>query len=427
MLRWADVGSSTNPVLFEILQIVPQLPPAISGVGDYAYLLARQLRAAHDIHTKFVVCDPQWENAESGKLKTETGEPTINHQPSTTLDGFPIYHLKEQSAAELLRVLSAEGMPSTVLLQYVGYGYEKRGCPVWLARGLDRWKNQKAETRNPNSLSQFQLSAFSLSARPRLVTMFHELYASGPPWRSSFWTSPIQRWLVMHLATASGHCVTNLRLCGRVLGKMTGQSEACTTVLPVFSNVGEPTQKPDYHERPPRLAVFGTPNWRRQAYVEYRRDLEQLCASLGLDEIVDVGAPCGELPALSISRTEKGSLTPELVSQELLSCRAGFFAYAVPYLGKSGIFAAYAAHGLVPVTYGANRGESEDGMRSGEHFLRPSALSDRDAQRLEGVRSNVIEWYGRHDLKAQAFFYARAIQPADRRYKIASHLLESST
>ena len=44
----------------EIIQIVPYLPPSISGVADYAYLLARELRAKHDIRTCFLVCDPGW-------------------------------------------------------------------------------------------------------------------------------------------------------------------------------------------------------------------------------------------------------------------------------------------------------------------------------------------------------------------------------
>ncbi len=156
----------------QIIQIVPRLTPAIDGVGDYTFLLAKQLRAAHDIDTQFVVCDQNWENAEtlkpeklkseggsekaeirnenpnnspdfqppssrSGEGKPATGEPsTIHFQPSTVLDGFAVHQLKERSAGELLRVLSRPGMPQTVLLHYVGYGYEKRGCPVWLVRGL---------------------------------------------------------------------------------------------------------------------------------------------------------------------------------------------------------------------------------------------------------------------------------------------------
>src|SRR5688500_3628942 len=48
-------------VSMSILQIVPRLPPSISGVGDYAYLLSEELRAKHDIKTNFLVCDPTWE------------------------------------------------------------------------------------------------------------------------------------------------------------------------------------------------------------------------------------------------------------------------------------------------------------------------------------------------------------------------------
>jgi len=40
------------------------------SVSAYAYLLARQLRKAHDINTQFVVCDTHWKNAEI--LKAET-------------------------------------------------------------------------------------------------------------------------------------------------------------------------------------------------------------------------------------------------------------------------------------------------------------------------------------------------------------------
>ena len=49
--------------MMEILQIVPRLPPTISGVGDYSFLLAQELRRAHDIETRFIVGDPSRENS----------------------------------------------------------------------------------------------------------------------------------------------------------------------------------------------------------------------------------------------------------------------------------------------------------------------------------------------------------------------------
>src|SRR5262245_52331834 len=139
----------------EIIQIVPRLPPAINGLGDYAFLLARELRATHDIHSHFIVCDPDLESTGS-------------------LDGFPVRCVAARTASDMVDLL--EGMlrsDATALLHYVGYGYADRGCPFWLVQGLEQWRRR--------------------GGGRRLVTMFHELYAFGPPWRSSFWTMPLQR------------------------------------------------------------------------------------------------------------------------------------------------------------------------------------------------------------------------------------------
>jgi hypothetical protein len=385
----------------EILQIVPRLPPSVSGVGDYAYLLANQLRAAHDIHTRFIVCGQgarsEGHGAEGRGQKADVRFPASDFR----IDGFPVYHLKERSAGELLRVLSQPGMPQTVLLQYVGYGYEKRGCPVWLVKGLRAWSKAQSPMRQAPSAK-------------RLITMFHELYAFGPPWRSSFWTSPLQRQLATQLARLSDACVTNMRRYANWLGLRARQHAGQIKALAVFSNVGEPAQVPAYHERPPRLAVFGTPSWRRQAYTKHRDSLVRICKSLELTEIVDIGAPCEETPNVSIRCVQKGSLPAELVSQELLSCRAGFFAYPIPYLGKSGSFAAYAAHGLAPVTHSANPVESEDGIHVRDHYLPASILGHCDAKLLEIVCSKTRDWYAAHDLRKNALSYADALRQGDQ-------------
>src|SRR5438876_10815684 len=108
--------------MMEIIQIVPYSPPTLSGVGDYAFLLAQELRRAHDIKTRFIVAEQDRENSIE---KAENG----NRKVERELDGFPVHRLQQRSANELLCVLSAAGMTPTVLLHYVGYGYEKRGCP----------------------------------------------------------------------------------------------------------------------------------------------------------------------------------------------------------------------------------------------------------------------------------------------------------
>jgi hypothetical protein len=147
-----------------IIQIVPRLPPAADGLGDYALNLAHQMRQDFGIKTHFIVGDPWW-----------VGEAQI--------EGFSISKVPRQSANIFLSLLESERFSSaTVLLHYVNYGYAKRGCPIWLVEGLERWRNTTV-TRS-------------------LMTMFHEVYAFGfPPWTSSFWLSPLQRNLASRFST----------------------------------------------------------------------------------------------------------------------------------------------------------------------------------------------------------------------------------
>ena len=92
-----------------IVQIVPSLPPSIGGVGDYALQLACQFRQRNGWETSFLVGNVAW----SG--------------PST-IAGFPVHRLETATADRLCEQLNRD-RAQTVLLQYSGYGYAKRGCP----------------------------------------------------------------------------------------------------------------------------------------------------------------------------------------------------------------------------------------------------------------------------------------------------------
>lgn len=393
----------------EIIQIVSHLPPSIGGVADYVYMLARQLREAQGINTQFIVCDVNWQKAE--KLKPEMLKSGLRSPAS--LDGFPVHPLREQNSAELLRVLSRPGMPQTVLLQYVGYGYEKRGCPVWLTRALREWKNggwrSDVGRQKPNPISDASVSGFNFSAERRLVTMFHELYAVGPPWRSSFWTSPVQRWIAKSLACASDHLFTNRTASATWLAAASHHPTSGISVLPVISTVGEPAQPANWDERPSRLIVFGMASERRRVYFEHQADLENTCRAMNLNEIVDIGARF-KIPQLSVRVSQRGVLPAQEVSQEMLAARVAFFAYPTSCLGKSTIFAAYAAHGLVPITFDGNEVENEDGLKCGEHYLCAGKLVGCDAEIIGKVGIGAGRWYQKHNMKAQARCYASFIQ-----------------
>ncbi len=222
-----------------VLQIVPHLPPPYEGVGTYAAALAGELAGAD----RFLVGDPPGAGGGNGAAAVSA-----------------------RTAAALLEGIGEAG---TVLLHYANYGYQARGCPAWLVAGMARW-------------------------RGRLVTLFHEVHASGPPWRSSFWLRPAQRRLAAALARRSDALVTTLDLYAGLLRPWTGGREI--TVLPVFSTVGEPPAVPPFGERARRLVVFGGAGVRGRAYGPFLPALARAARALAAEEIWDVGPPL-PLPA----------------------------------------------------------------------------------------------------------------------------------
>jgi hypothetical protein len=353
-----------------IVQLVPRLPPSIGGVADYASLLARRWRADFGIESSFLVGDASWQGA-------------------SWHDAFAVERIARPQARELEQRLTKLGA-DLVLLHYAGYGYQKRGCPVWLVHGLSSWKSHYPQRR--------------------LVVMFHELFATGRPWQSSFWASPLQKFLAQALARMADHCLTNLTRSAQALTAMTGRSLSSFTVLPVFSNAGQsPAPKP-WHERQARMIVFGSAASRRQVYLEYGDDLARACRALDVDTVVDIGPPCGEIAKFPFTCLVEGILSAETIAHQLTDARAGFFTCPVPYLGKSSIFAAYAAHGLLPVTFAANHAANQDGLIAGQHFWPVEQLAGDNGEKFSAIAERAHDWYFGHGIASQARFYAACLR-----------------
>lgn len=215
----------------------------------------------------------------------------------------------------------------TVLLHYANYAYQRRGCPSRLVAGLEAWRR---------------------SGGGRLVTVFHEVYAGGPPWRSSFWLRPRQRRLAARIARASDRIVTTLDLYAGLVRRLVPGAEI--EVAPVFSTVGEPAKVPAFRDRPKTMIVFGGAGVRRRTWEAHRANLLAACRALKIQEILDVGPATGLSPSLDgLPVRVLGPLSEEEVSRRMLGAVAGFLAYPPAFLPKSTIYAAYCAHGLVPV------------------------------------------------------------------------------
>jgi len=357
----------------KVIQIVPRLPPAIDGLGDYALSLALQMRQYFGIDTHFIVGEQRW-----------VGEAHI--------DGFNISKIPRQSANTLTSLLGSNDFSAaTVLLHYVNYGYAKRGCPIWLVKGLQRWRNT--------------------TVKPSLITMFHEVYAYGfPAWTSSFWLSPLQKRLASQLAQLSDRCFTSRKEYAALLYKLSQGKHSEISTFPVFSTVGEPKQVWALEKRDKKIVIFGSYAMRRNVYQKSSAELFHACQLLDIEEIIDIGPSIQlTLPTIgSIPIIEMGQLSAPEVSKILLHSLAGFFDYIPGYLAKSTIFAAYCSHGMLPISARYNPSQL-DGIEAGKQYWIPEKSAIGLPLNLQAIANYAHAWYQAHQLSVQAKLFAEQL------------------
>jgi hypothetical protein len=343
-----------------ILSIVPRLPPAIDGVGDYAWLLSQNLAARHQLSTQFITCDP---------IESAIEDPSQIQLP-------------QRSADALLTILDKFDNIDTLLLQYVGYGYAKRGCPLWLLAALTKWRKARSSRR--------------------LVIMFHEVYASSNlPWSSQFWTSPIQKQIAQDLINLSDRVITNSQIFANTISKLSSKHDDKISILPIFSNVGECSAPIPLKERNPWLVTFGNSGFRRSIYTNSVEQVTSICQQLGIEEIYDIGHNSAEIvrqiPGVKVN--PMGILPATEISQIFGMAQVGFINYPIPYIAKSGIFAAYASHQICSVFDLHNLGDNQDGIRLNEHYWSIGEVgASIDLDLAQSIANNAYQWYNRHNL-----------------------------
>jgi hypothetical protein len=148
------------------------------------------------------------------------------------------------------------------------------------------------------------------------------------------------------------------------------------------------------------MLVFGGTGVRGRAYGPAREALAAACHALDIEEILDLG-PAREVPA-AVDGTPVRALGPlpaAEVSARMLGARAGFLVYPPGFLPKSTVFAAYCAHGLLPVRAGSrHRGES-DAPASPCWEPGPASPSGKE---LQDLASAARSWYLGHSIARQA-------------------------
>lgn len=194
--------------------IVPSLPPSACGLGGYTVQLWRHLVAGP---SPSLSLDQAlgWEF-----LVVHSADKSRKLFPLATIAELP---LKAEQLADKLDRMNA----TCVLLQYECYSYDPHGVARYLVEGLRRWQGGM-ENR-------------------KLIVMFHEAWADGPPWKSAYWYSQQQRDVAKQLIDLADVAVTSNHHYKNMLESLRPNKEVL--VIGIGSNFGV--------DRCPRL------NWRQ--------------------------------------------------------------------------------------------------------------------------------------------------------------------
>lgn len=363
----------------KIISVVTNLYPSIDGVGDYALNLARQLRQDFAVDTHFIVANPNW----SGDKK---------------IDGFLVDIIPNRSQKDLLKLLQKiqnnHNKISTVLLHYVPHGYATKACPFWLIKGLEAWRN--------------------ISVNYKLVTMFHELYALAlnRPWSSDFWFSPVQKNLAARLSRYSTRCITSQRSYARKLEQFNRNKSDLIYSFPVPSNCGEPNQISPLSMRERQLIIFGRQQNKIEIYQKFQQQISDICQKLEIEKILDIG-PSSNMNTYFINGIpliEKGTLTAQEIGNLLSESIAGLLNCKSTLLGKSGVFAAYCAYGVLPINCGHQSFSCEELIANNHYLITDSQHIDFNSlEQLQIIADNAFAWYQTHRLSTQAKQFAELL------------------
>ncbi len=342
-----------------LLQIVPKVPGGIDGVGDYALTVAKKLRDKFGCGSVFAT------------LETSSAENAA---------GF------EVSSLEGLLDDASRKYDHTVL-HYVNYGFQKRGVPFRLLSILRELRRRH---------------------QGKLVTIFHELYASGPPWASAFWLRPLQMHLAKSVARLSDACIVSSDNFYAELRRTV--PNAHVELHPVPSGLEEPSLSPNQiaDRDPHRWAIFGGTALVERSLRSFRQLLPRIPDSIAPRKLFVLGGDDNPvtrslLVDLAVESDYRPRIAATAASEILKTCSFGWFNYfhrpdvETSVILKSSAFASACAHGVIPVFPHRGSAISLDGDRlPGLFFVEPDRSEIPSAQDRAKIAADIYSWYQRH-------------------------------
>ena len=281
----------------------------------------------------------------------------------------------------LAALRSSDTAALSILVHFSGYGYDVRSLCFWL-------------------LEELRLARLKLGPGLRIVTMVHELYATGSPLKSGFWLGPLQAHITRSVAQLADAVWTNTSYHGEWLHK-TVRPTTPIRIRPVFSTMGEPSTRRPLNDRGQGLVVFGSKATRERALARISSCATELRA-LGVERVIEAGDGSSSFSTFDLPYEHRGRLDQREVTELLQSHRFALIDYPPIHLGKSTVFAAYAAHGCLVLNTAAD-GVDAEGLERGRHYV--ALGNNRSATCRTGhhqIAASATEWYRGHLLSQQA-------------------------
>lgn len=333
-----------------ILIISPAYPTAINGLGDYSYLLGKEL--AKNSHLKIVY---------AGLTQKEV----VDVSPYQLIDSSNLHFVTAQLSI------------SIVYLNYVNYAYHQKGIPFWLLQQLNLIKKKGV----------------------KIIIFFHELNATSyKPWQSVFWLKPLQQYLYKKLYSIADFCFCSNDRVLNILIKGSLDHGKKIKNIGIFSNIPEPKMITPFDKKNNIAIVFGS--YGRRLAVYKSKTLSQFLIDYAITEIIDIGAGeiINNIKHIPIPVIRKGKLIPQEISDIFLSAKYGIIDYPESLLGKSGIFSAYAAFQLLVVNTNINKEIPLENLSSKTHYLSINEPSNLP-QNLGKIATQLFDWYQPRSLK----------------------------
>ena len=139
-----------------------------------------------------------------------------------------------------------------------------------MINSLEKWKQKKSNNQ--------------------LITIFHEIYATGPFYRMSFWTSIFQKFLAKKLFELSDISIVTSKRNKFILSSLNKKKKIIYTN--VFSNIGELKKNRKIKNRKNKAIIFGNIYQKKILYKDILLNInkyEVLLKKTSINEIIDIG------------------------------------------------------------------------------------------------------------------------------------------